>query len=178
MHTSLSDRTSVPTANTTTPEQHPLSQTKQEITALLPTSLAARTTRQVRNIRVIRQTLRQLPLRLDTSNHNKPITTLRDRLTDLLGSLSLTLGTNNASLSLLLCLLDDEARALGLLLRDLLVLDRLCELLAERQVRDRHVFERNVELGRAPQQVRAYPVRHGFALCDEFRGVELRYDCF
>lgn len=178
MHTSLSDERS--SISPTPRRQNTVlsSQTEQKVTTLLSTSLARRATRQVRHIRIIRQTLRELSLRLNPSDHNKTITTLSNRLTDLLGGLSFTLSTNDASLPLLLRLLDDEARALGLLLRDLLVLDRLCEFLAERQVRDRHVFERDVKLGRAPQKVRPYPVRDGFALCDELCGVELRYDRF
>jgi hypothetical protein len=43
-------------------------------------------------------------------------------------------------------------------------------------VRDGHVLERNVELGRALDQVRLYAVRYGLSLCDELCGVELGYD--
>jgi len=45
-------------------------------------------------------------------------------------------------------------------------------------VRDRDVFERDVELRRAAEQIRPYPVRDGFSLCDQLGGVELCDDGF
>jgi hypothetical protein len=45
-------------------------------------------------------------------------------------------------------------------------------------VRDGDVFERDVELAGALEKVGADPVGHGFALGDEFGGVELGDDGF
>jgi len=117
-------------------------------------------------------------LRLNPSDHNQTITRLGNSLADSIRSLGFSLCANDASLSLLLRLLDDEPRSLGLLLRNLLVLDGLGELLAERQVCDGDVFEGDVELCGAAEEVGSYPVRDGFSLCDELGGVELSYDGF
>lgn len=45
-------------------------------------------------------------------------------------------------------------------------------------MRDGDVFEGDVELGGAPDEVRADALRDGFSLGDELGGVELGDDCF
>lgn len=45
-------------------------------------------------------------------------------------------------------------------------------------MRDRHVFERDVELRRSFEEIGADACRHGFSLCDQLRCVELRDDGF
>jgi len=41
---------------------------------------------------------------------------------------------------------------------------------------DRDILECDIELGRAAEKIRPYPVRNGFTLCDELCGVELGDD--
>lgn len=139
---------------------------QQNVGPLLPA-------RQVRHVGVARQRLRDLPAGLDLSDLDQAIADLCDRLGDGVCALGLSLGADDVCLPLLLGLLDDEARALGILLRDLLLLNSLCELLAEGHVRDGDVLEGDVELGGALHQVGADALRDGLALCDELGGVEL-----
>ena len=152
-------------------------QPEQEI-ALPVATLSAATTRQVSDIRVIRQHLRNILLRLDATDLDQAISALRHRLRNDIRRLALALGADDVRLALLLRLLDNEARPFRLLLRDLLLFDGFGELPPERHVRDTHVFESNVELGGAKGQVGADAVRHGFALGDELGGVELGDDGF
>ena len=142
---------------------------QQDICALLPA-------REVRHVGVAGQRLRDLPAGLDLADLHEAVARLGDGLGDGVGALGLALGADDVGLAFLLGLLDDEARALGVLLRDLLLLDRLGELLAEGHVRDRDVLERDVELGRALHQVRPDPVRDGLTLGDQLGGIELRDD--
>lgn len=135
-------------------------------------------TRQISNVRVTGQSLRNLLAGIDTPNLNQPSAGLGNSLANDLGTLSFTLRTDNVSLALLLSALDNKPRPLGILLGDLLLLDGPRELLAESHVRDGDVLERDVELRRPFQQVGADAVRDGFALCDQLRGVKLGDDCF
>ncbi|KUI62671.1 hypothetical protein VP1G_11385 [Cytospora mali] len=123
------------------------------------------------DVRIARQRLRNLPARLNLSDLDQTIARLRDSLGDGVGTLGLSLGPDDVGLSLLLGLLDDEACPLGVLLRNLLLLDGLGELLAEGHVGDGHVLERDVELGRALQQVRPDALGHGLTLGDELGGI-------
>ena len=153
-------------------------QAKQEATACLPAIRPCSATRQVRNVGIPCQHLRNILLRLDSSNHDETITTLRHSLGDCVRSLGLTLSPDDISLPLLLRLLDDKSRALSFLLGDLLLLDGLGEFLAEGHVCDGNILEGDVEFVGALEQVGADLVRHGFTLRDEFGGVKLRDDGF
>lgn len=135
-------------------------------------------TRNIRHIRVTCQRIRNIPTRLDLSNLNQPVSALGNRLCNGIRTLGLALGANNVGLTLLLGFLDDESRPLGILLRNLLLLDGLGELLAERHVRDGDVLEGNVELGGALHEVGSDAIRDGLALGDELGGIELRDDGF
>jgi hypothetical protein len=152
-------------------------QAKQEAAARLAT-IARATTRQIGDVGVPRQQLCNILLRLDPSDQDETITTLLHRLADCVCCLGLALGADDIGLPLLLGLLDNKARTLGLLLCNLLLLDGLGKLLAKRHVRDGHVFESNVELVGTLEQVGADPVGHGFTLGDELGGVELGDDGF
>lgn len=150
------------------------SQTEQKagvLAALLPIA-----TGQIRDIGVVRQRLRNLLAGVDPTDLDEAVSRLGDGLADDLRALGLSLGADDVGLALLLGALDDEAGALGLLLRDLLLLDGARELAAEGQVRDGDVLEGDVELRRAAHQVRADAVRDGLSLRDELRGVELGDD--
>ena len=125
-----------------------------------------------------RQRLCNLPTRLNPSNHDQSIPSLRNRLTDDVCALRLALRSNNIRLSLLLCLFYDKPRSLRILLRDLLLLHGFCEFLAEGHVRYGDVFEGNVEFGSSFKEVGADPRGDGFSLGDEFCGVELGDDGF
>lgn len=132
--------------------------------------------RQVSNIRIRSQSLRNFPARLNLSNLNQPITGLGNSLANGIGALGLTLGADDVGLTLLLGLLDDEAGTLGVLLGDLLLLDGLGELVAEGHVGDGDVLEGDVELGGAAGQVGPDALGDGFSLGDELGGVELGDD--
>lgn len=150
------------------------SQTEQKagvLAALLPIA-----TGQIRDIGVVRQRLRNLLAGVDPTDLDEAVSRLGDGLADDLRTLGLSLGADDVGLALLLGALDDEAGALGLLLRDLLLLDGARELAAEGQVRDGDVLEGDVELRRAAHQFRADAVRDGLSLRDELRGVELGDD--
>lgn len=147
-------------------------QTQQEVSALLALSSAA-ATRQICDVGIVCQRLGKLLLCLDPSDHNQTITTLRDRLADGVGGLGFTLGADDVGLPLLLGLLDDEARALSLLLCDLLVLDCPCELLAEGHVCDRDILKRDIELGGAAKKVGPNAVGNSLSLSDKLCCIEL-----
>ena len=134
-------------------------------------SLAA--TRKVRHVGVGRQRLRNLAGCLNLSDLDQTITRLGNGPADGLGTLGFTLGTNNVGLSLLLGLLDDEPRPLGILLCDLLLLDGLGELLAEGHVGDGHILERDVELLGALDEIGPDPLRDSFTLGNELCRIEL-----
>ena len=153
------------------------SQPEQEI-ALPISTLSTATTRQVSDVRVTRQHLRNLFLRLNTPNLDQTITALRHGLRNDLCRLALALRTDNIGLSFLLRFFDNKSCPLGFLLRDLLLFDRFGELAPEGHVRDADVFELDVEFRGAAGQVGANAVRHCFTLGDEFGGVELRNDGF
>lgn len=131
---------------------------------------------EVCDVGVIRHGLCDVLLRLDSSNHDQSITALRDSPADGLGRLGFAFSADHGCLPLLLCLFDDEACTFSLLLRNLLVLDSLCELLAKCQVGNGHILESDVELLSALQQVRSYSVGDGFSLCDELGSIELGDD--
>jgi hypothetical protein len=133
---------------------------------------------QIRDVRVPCQHLSNVFLCLDSSDHDQAITTLRDGLADGVGGLGLTLSADDVRLPLLLCLLDYEPRTLRLLLCNLLLLDGLGEFLSERHVRDGHIFERNVELASALEEIVPDAVGDGFSLGDELGGIELGNDGF
>ena len=130
-------------------------------------------TGQVRHVGVGSQNLRNLPGSLNLSDLDQAIASLGNSLADGLCTLGLTLGADDVGLALLLGALDDEARTLGILLRNLLLLDGLGELLSEGHVGDGNVLERNVELGGALDEVGADALRDGLALGDELGGIEL-----
>lgn len=137
-------------------------------------SLSSR--RQIRHIGVRRQGLRNLPAGLNLSDLHQAVAGLGNGLADGLCALGLALCADDVGLALLLGLFDDEARALGVLLGNLLLLDGLCELAAKGHVGDGHVLEGNVELGGAAGEVAADAVGDGLALGDELGGVELGDD--
>lgn len=147
-------------------------QTKQQAGALA-LALAALATRQIRDVGVVGQRRRNVLGGLDTSDLDQAVARLRDRLADDVGGLGLSLGADDVGLPLLLGLFDDEARPLGVLLRDLLLLDGPRELAAEGHVRDGNVLEGDVELAGAFHEVGADAVGDGFTLRDELGGVEL-----
>jgi hypothetical protein len=167
-----------PSSPPTNSSSHSLIPQSQQETAATAPSSTTTTSRQIRNIRISRQQLRNILLRLNPPNQHQPITALRHSPANRIRGLGLALRANDIRLPLLLGLFNDEARALGLLLGDLLLLDGLGELLAERHVRDGHVLEGDVELAGALEQVGADAVGHGFALGDELGGVELGDDGF
>jgi len=68
--------------------------------------------------------------------------------------------------------------SLGVLLRDLLLLDGSCEFLAECHVRDRDVLKSDVELLSTLEKVGADAVADCFSLSDQLSGVELGNDRF
>ena len=101
---------------------------------------------------------------------------LWNRLTNDVRTLGLSLCPDDISLPLLLCLFDNESRSLGVLLRNLLLLDGPRELLAKSHVRNGDVFEGNIELRGAAQKVSPDPGRDCLTLGDELGRVELRDD--
>jgi hypothetical protein len=151
-------------------------QAQQEVAAGLATLAACAAAGQVRDVGVPCQHLRNVLLGLDSPDHDQAVTALGHGLGDGVCGLGFTLGADDVGLTLLLGLLDNEARALGLLLCNLLLLDGLCELLAEGHVGDGDVLEGNVELAGALEQVCADFVGDGLALGDELGGVELGDD--
>lgn len=151
-------------------------QTKQEAATRLATIRARCAARQVRDVGIPGQHLRNVLLGLDSSDHDQAVTALGDCLGDCVGGLGFTLSTDDVGLSLLLCLLDHEARALSLLLGNLLLLDGLGELLAEGHVCDGNVLEGNVELVGALKKVGADLVGDGLTLGDELGGIKLGND--
>lgn len=169
MNEKSSDITTLIIHSTPQPQQH---------ARALSTILPPISTRQVSNIGVPRQRLRDILASIDPPNLNQPVPSLRHGLTDDIRALSLTLRTDNVRLTLLLCTLDDESCSFSVLLGDLLLLDGTGEFLAEGHVGDRDVFQSDVELRCALQQVRADTVRDGFSLRDEFGCVELGHDGF
>ena len=151
-------------------------QTQQEASALA--ALLAITTRQICDVGVRGQSLRDLTAGIDTTNLNQTVAGLGDSLANDFGGLGFTLGADNVGLSLLLGALDDESCSFGVLLGDLLLLDGLGELLAEGHVGDGDVLQSDVELRSALEKVGADAVGHGFTLRDELGGVELGHDGF
>lgn len=145
---------------------------------ILSTFLSIPTTREISDVGVTSQRVRNLPARINPANLNQPTSSLGHGLADNIRTLSFTLGADNVCLTLLLGPLDNEPRAFGVLLRDLLLLNGLGELPPERHVRDGDILESDVELRGAFHQVRADPVRHGFTLGDQFGGVKLGDDSF
>ena len=129
-------------------------QSKQQARAL-SLSIPSLPTGQIRDVRIARKRCRDVATRLDSSDLDQPIPCLRHGLADDVCGLGFTLCADDVGLSLLLCLLDDEARALGVLLRDLLLFDGAGEFAAEGHVRDGDVFERDVEFLRAAEEVRS-----------------------
>jgi len=138
--------------------------------------LSLATSRKIVDVGVAGQHLRNILLRLDTSDLNQTVTTLGHSLADRLSCLGFTLGTDDAGLTLLLGLLDDESCPLRLLLSDLLLLDGLGELSAKGHMRDGHVLQSNVEFLGALQQLSTDAIAHGLTLSDEFCRVELGDD--
>lgn len=134
------------------------------------------TSGQVRHVGVGSQHLGNLPRRLNLSDLNQTIASLGNRLADGLCTLGFTLGADDVGLALLLGALDDEARTLGILLRNLLLLDSLGELLAKGHVGDGNILKRNVELGGALDEVGTDALRDSLALRDELGSVELGDD--
>ena len=110
-------------------------------------------TGQIRDVRIPRQRLRNLPARLNPSNHNQAVPRPRHGPRNRLCALGLPLRPDHIRLPFLLRLLDDEAAPFGILLRDLLLLDGAGEFFAEGHVRDGDVFEGDVEFRGALQQV-------------------------
>ena len=102
--------------------------------------------RQVRHAARARQRLRDLLRGVDASDFNQTRAALLEGPRNDLGGGGLALGANHRSLFFLFRFRDDVRLALGLLLGDLLLLDGAAELLAEDEVRDRHVVQNNVEV--------------------------------
>lgn len=75
--------------------------------------------------------LTNIPCRLDLAELDESVSGLVEGGGDDGGGLGLSLGADDGGLALLLGLLDDELGALGVLLRDLLLLDGRRELLSE-----------------------------------------------
>lgn len=155
----------------------PLTPQSQQHARALSTLLAL-TTRQVSNIRVSRQRIRNVLARINPPNLDQPTACLGHCLANNICTLGFTLRTNDVRLSFLLSPLDDEPRPLGVLLGNLLLLDGASELLSEGHVGDGDVFEGDVELRGTLHEVRPDPVGDGFTLGDEFGGVELGDDGF
>lgn len=155
----------------------PLTPQSQQHARALSTLLTL-TTRQVGNIRVSRQRIRNVLARIDPPNLNQPTSSLSHRLANNIRTLGFTLRTDDVRLPFLLGPLDDEPRPLSVLLGNLLLLDGASELLSEGHVGDGDVFEGDVELRGALHEVRPDPVGDGFTLGDEFGGVELGDDGF
>ena len=153
-------------------------QPKQEIPLPFVPSAAAASTGQVRDVRVVGQHLRDILLGLDPPNLNHTIAALSHGLGNDIGRLTLTLGSNDVGLTFLLGLLDNEPCAFGFLLRNLLLFNGFGEFAAEGHVGDADVFQGDVEVGGAFEQVGADLVRDGFTLRDQFGGVELGDDGF
>lgn len=116
---------------------------------LLPTAW------QIRYIRITRQRLRNLLRGLNATNLDESITGFINRPTNRLCRLSLTLGADDGGLTLLLGLLDDETCALGVLLRNLLLLNGFGEFAPEGHVCDGDVFQGDVEFLGALEEVGA-----------------------
>lgn len=135
-------------------------------------------TRDVRDIRVASQRLGNLPTRFNLSNLHKTITSLGDGLRNSIGTLGLTLGTNNVGLSLLLSLLDNKPGPLGILLSDLLLLNSLCEFFSESHMCNGNILQGNMELGGALHEIGADALRDGLTLGDEFGSIELGHNRF
>lgn len=128
---------------------------------------------QVRNIRVRRQSLRNVPASLNLTDLNQAVTSLGDGLANRLGTLGLTLCADDVGLALLLGALDNETGTLGILLGNLLLLDGLGELASKGHVGNGHILEGNVELCGAAGQIAADALGDGFSLGDELGGIEL-----
>jgi hypothetical protein len=144
---------------------HALTPQTQEQASALPAILTL-STRQVCDVGVTGQRLSNLLASIDLTDLNQTTTSLGNGLADNFGRLGFTLGTDNVCLALLLGALDDESRPLGVLLGDLLLLDGAGEFLAEGHVGDGDVFEGDVELRCALEEVVADSVGDGFTLGD------------
>lgn len=157
--------------SSSSPTPHPLRPpgTNQQIRPLAATW-------KVRDVGIRSQRRRNFPAGLDLTDLDEAVTGLSDSLADDIGTLGFTLGTDNVGLALLLGPLDDEAGSLGVLLRNLLLLDGLGELLAEGHVGDGDVLKGNVELAGALHEVGPDAVGDGLTLGDELGGVELGDD--
>lgn len=131
---------------------------------------------EVGNVGVAREGLGNLSASLNLTNLNETVTRLRHSLANGIGTLGLTLGTNNVSLALLLSTLDNEAGTLGILLGNLLLFDGLGELATECHVGDGDIFEGNVELGSAAGKVALDALRDSLTLGDELSSVELGHN--
>lgn len=125
-------------------------QPQQDIRATPALSPAAR---KIRHVRITRKRLRDLLRRLNATDLDQAIASLIDSPRDGLRRLGLALGADDGGLALLLGLLDDEARALCVLLRNLLLLNGLGEFAPERHMRDGNVFEGDVEFLRTLEKV-------------------------
>jgi hypothetical protein len=110
--------------------------------------------------------LRNLPGSLDPTDEDKTVTSLIHGSRNSLRGLGLALGTDDIGLAFLLSPLDNEPRALCILLCNLLLLDGTGELAAERHVGDGHVLEGDVEFLRALKEVFADAVRDLLTLRD------------
>lgn len=136
----------------------------QQQTGALPLPISSLPTWQICHVRVARQRSRNVATRLDSSDLDQPISRLGHRLTDNVRALRLAFRSNDIRLSLLLGLLDDEARALGVLLRDLLLFDGAREFSAEGHVGNGDVFEGDVKFLSAAKEVGSNSVGDGFSL--------------
>lgn len=154
---------------------HHLSQAQQKLAAFL--ALAASSWK-ICDIRVCGQCLCNLLAGLNPSDHDQTISRLRHSLRNSIGRLSFSLSPDDVRLSLLLRLLDNEARPLGVLLGNLLLLDGAGEFLSEGHVRDGDVLESDVELLGTLEKVGADAVADGLTLRDELGGIELGDDGF
>mmetsp|Transcript_43946 Transcript_43946/g.138123 ORF Transcript_43946/g.138123 Transcript_43946/m.138123 type:complete len:329 (+) Transcript_43946:195-1181(+) len=128
---------------------------------------------QVRDVARRRERLSHLLGRVDPAHLDETVARDLERARDEAGGLGLTLGPNDAGLTLLVRLLHEEALALGVLLSHLLVLNGLGELPAEGQVRDGHVVEDEVEILGALRERVADLLGDGRALRQQLLGVVL-----
>lgn len=121
-------------------------QTEQQTGALALAIRAAVSTGQVGHIWVTGQCACNVATGLDAADLDQAVAGAGDGLADDIGRLGLALSADDVGLALLLGFFDREARALSVLLRDLLLFDGPREFTAKGHVCDGDVLERDVEL--------------------------------
>lgn len=127
----------------------------------------------VTDVLVLGKSVGNFPTSLNLLKLDKRIASLAQCLRYGVSSLSLTLGSDDGSLTLLLGFFNDELCAFSVLLGNLLLFDSRGEFLAKSHVSDRNIFKKDVKFFGSVQKVISDPSRNNLSICDQFRGIKL-----